>query len=198
MCNFIINIIVSVITGITASYAIWYWVTKCLVPKLNFSGFISKLKTDENASGFKYRFKFENAGRRNIIDLEVIVRFRIRGLHNDLPLNWEVIYLPTSSLQYNKVAIVRPLKSNNLRPILEIKPYECPYFKSKIFGDEIRLKAESGQLTLDDIFNIDSESNLQIFILGYDEFSGARKYFESKIYTKKDILLNHFNKNDVN
>jgi len=198
MCNFIINIIVSVITGIIASYTIWYLVTKCLVPKLNFSGFVSKLRTDENASGFKYRFKFENAGRRNIIDLEVIARFRTRGLHNDLPHNWEVIYLPTSSLQYNKVAIVRPTKSNHLRPVLEIKTYECPYFKSEIFSDEIRRKAESGQLSLDDIFNIDSESNLQIIILGYDEFSGARKYFESKIYTKKDILPKHFNQNGVN
>lgn len=94
---------------------------KILVPKIEFSDQISKLKCNENNSGFKYRFKFENAGKRDIIDVQILIRLRIEGLRKENPRNWEVVYTPTSTLHYENIAIIRPVSSARLRPILEIK-----------------------------------------------------------------------------
>ena len=193
MCNFLISVLVSSLIGVGASFFVWWLTFKHWTPKLEFGKTISKLPTEENKSKFKYRFKFENTGKRNIIDIEVIVRLRIRGIKTDFPNNWEVIYLPTSSLDYKKVAIVRPTSKSRIRPILEIKPYECDYFQK----DFIKTKAKKNVLTLDDIMQLWPDSEFQIMMIGTDEFSGARKFFESTTFNKNDIVQGHFDKNGV-
>jgi len=178
-------------------FFVWWLTFKYWAPKLEFGKTISKLPTEDNKSKFKYRFKFENTGKRNIIDIEVIVRLRIRGLKKDFPDNWEVIYLPTSSLDYKKVAIVRPSSKYKIRPILEIKPYECDYFKKKFFPENIKTKAINNELSLDDIMQLGTASEFQIMMIGTDEFSGARKFFESKVFKRNDFVIGSFYKNGI-
>ena len=197
MCEFITNVILSSLTGVGASFFVWWLTFKKWVPKIRFGTKISKLPTNENDSGFKYRFKFENYGKRNAIDSEIIVRLRIQGLRKKQPKNWEVVYLPTSTLHYDRVAIIRPVSKSKLRPILEIKAYACDYFQNNLFPDYIRIKAENKTLTLDDVLDLGTGTEFQIIILSTDEFSGSRKYFESNIYTKGDIEDRHFKKNGL-
>ncbi len=185
--DLIINIAISSITGVAASFFIWWLTFKFWTPKINFASSISRLNTDENPSGIKYRFKFENAGCRNIIDIEAIVRVRIQGLRPDFPSNWEVIYLPTSSLDYKKIAIARPVSGKHVRPVFEIKAYDCDYFEKPFFPDETRHLAEVNELTLDHILTLGTSANLQILLLGYDQFSGARKFFESTELSRQHI-----------
>ncbi len=192
------DIIISALTGVAASFFVWWWTFKYLVPKINFADSISRLETDENNSGFRFRLKFENSGSRNIIDLQVLIRLRIKGIRQEYQSNWEVVYIPTSSLDYRNVAIVRPASSGGLRPLLEIKTYECEYFKKNVFPQQIRDLANNNQLTLDDVLEIGAEANFQILALGYDEFSGSRKFYESKSYTKNDIINGHFDLNSLN
>jgi len=129
----------------------------------------------------------------------VIVRLRIQGINKDFPNNWEIIYLPTSSLEYNKVVIVRPTSKSGVRPILEIKPYECDYFQKNFFPEAIQTKSKNKELTLDDVMQLkpETKSEFQIMMLGTDEFSGARKFFESKIFDKNDIVYGSFDKNGL-
>lgn len=209
MCELLVTILVSSLTGVIASFFVWWLTFKYWVPKIRFSSKISKLKTKENKSLVKYRFKFENYGKRNAIDAEVIVRLRIQGLRKELPNNWEVVYLPTSSLDYKKVAIIRPILKNNsksnsednlknnLRAILEIKPYECDYFTKDFFPEEIQNKAKEKTLTLEDVLGIGKKAEFQIIIIATDEFSGARKFFESKVYTIDDIAKGYFKKDSL-
>ncbi len=91
-----------------------------------------------------------------------------------------------------------PIRNQNKRAVLEILTYKCPYFEKNIFHESIVAKAKSGTLTLDDIFTMYTGSELQIILLGYDEFSGVRKYFGSKLYTKDDIVLGVYNPNGMN
>jgi len=153
---------------------------KKIVPKIKFSERISRINTTENNSGLKYRFKFENSGRRNVIDLEVIERQKIRGLRESFKANWTVVYLPTSALDYKKVAIIRPVRKTKSRHILEIKANECDFFQNELFPEQIRLKSTEKTLTLDDVMNLGAETEFQIMIIGTDEYSGAKKFFESK------------------
>lgn len=193
----LINTLVSAVTGVAASYFVWWVSISQFVPRIKFADKIAKTETEENPSGVRYRFKFENAGRRDIIDLEVVVRLRIRGLRVALPENNEIIYLSTSSLEYKKVAILRPVKRNNKRSVLEIKVYDCNYFERTIFPDNIQILAKERKVTLEDIFAINENVDLQVIMLGYDAFSGVRKYFESKLYTKEDVLLGSFHKDSL-
>ncbi|MBD0258163.1 MAG: hypothetical protein ICV83_20820, partial [Cytophagales bacterium] len=152
--DLIVNVLISVITGIGASYFVWWITISRFVPKIKFADKIAKVNTDENLSGLRYRFKFENSGRRNIIDLEIIVRLRIKGLRKTLPNNNEIVYLSTSSLEYKKVAILRPVKKENKRAVLEIKVYDCSYFEKNIFPPNIRALAKEKKLTLDHVYAI--------------------------------------------
>ena len=191
------DIIISTLTGVVASYFVWWLTFKYWVPKIKFADRISRLQTNENTSGFRYRIKFENSGSRNIIDLQVLIRLRIRGLRHEHPQNWEVVYLPTSALDYKNIAIVRPASKSGLRPILEIRAYDCEYFQHPIFPDDIRNLSSSKELTLDQVLNIGEEVEFQILVLGYDEFSGAKKFYESKTYTGQDISDGHFDINGL-
>ncbi len=191
------DIIISTLTGVAASYFVWWLTFKYLVPEIKFADTISRLQTNENPSGFRYRIKFENSGQRNIIDLQVLIRLRIKGIRQEHPQNWEIIYLPTSSLEYKNVAIVRPASSNGLRPVLEIKVYGCDYFQRTIFPENIKILSQNSQLTLDQVLNIGQEAEFQILALGYDEFSGARKFYESKTYRVIDIADGHFDLNGL-
>jgi hypothetical protein len=190
------DIIISAFTGGIASLGIWWLTTKYWVPKLNFSDKISKLTTKDNPSGKLYRFKFENRSCWRVFDSEIIVKLRIKGIKERLPNNWEVVYLPTSTLSYEKVAIIEPVSKGQPRPILEIKTYECDYFQKPFFGKEINDKSRAKTLTLEDVMALGKEAELQIMIIGTSEFSGARK-FQLKTYKKEDIVEGCFGKNSL-
>jgi hypothetical protein len=196
-CEIIVNIVVSSITGVGASFAIWWLTFKVWAPNINFAKYISRLKTDENPSGYKYRFKFENTGRRNIIDVEVVARLRIKGLRPNFPNNWEVLYLSTSSFDHKKISIVRPSSSHHVRPVFEIKVNDERYFTKSFFPEGIRNLSNKGILTLDDILSIGNEANLQILLLAYDEYSGSRKFFESIILTRYHVKDGSYRMNSV-
>ena len=194
----LLSIIVSTLTGVATSYFVWWLTFKYWVPRIKFSDFISKTPTNENASGYRYRIKFENSGKRNVIDVEVLIRLRIKGIRSGLPSNWEVVYLPTSSLEYKRVAIVRPVAEEGLRPVLEIKAYECDFFHKAFFPPAIQTRSAAGTLTLDDILQLGTDAEFQILVLGYDDYSGARKFFESKKYRSADIKDGFYDINSLN
>jgi len=193
----VVNFLISSVTGVGASFLVWWITFKLLVPKLRFSENISESETEENPSGFRYRFKFENTGCRNIIDIEIIVKLRIRGLDNKRPQNWEVIYLPTSTLDYKKVSIVRPASKGGLRMLLEIKTYACDYFQNNMFSSFIIERSKNKMITLEDVMALGTESELQVMAIGTDEFSGAKKFFNSNIFHRQSIVSGLFDRNSL-
>lgn len=77
--QFIFGLIIGVGTNLVA----WWLLFHAVVPKIQFSPSISKLTNEEHPddqSGYKYRVKIENAGRRAVIDLEIRARIVIHGL----------------------------------------------------------------------------------------------------------------------
>ena len=63
-----------------------------------------------------------------------------------------------------------------------------------VLPHDILKKREEGTLTLEDILGLGEGTYLQIQAFGYDEFSGARKYFASKRYNLSDILEGPFDR----
>lgn len=173
--------------GMLSSFAIWWWVTHSMVPIIRFAYSISKRETDEVKSGFRYRCKIKNTGRRAIIDVEIIARLRIKGLREELPNNSVMIKLDVSS---DRIPIIRP----NRVKIITILPEMNDKFKHDPYPEDIQKKANDGIITLDDLLNIGKYSYLIVSVFGYDEYSGTRKLFESKKYRKNDVKLGLFEK----
>jgi len=160
-----------------------------IVPNIQFSNTISKTQTDDHKSGYRYRFKFENSGRRSIVDLEIIAKLRIKGLKSSYPNNWQVIYIP---LEYDRIPQLHPVKKEKLREAIQFSYDKTNEFSNTIYPDYIRQKVKDNTLSLEDILSLGTDRTLQVFVFGYDEFSGTRRVFQSKLYKKNDIKVGKF------
>jgi hypothetical protein len=65
------------------------------------------------------------------------------------------------------------------------------------FPKDIHRKLNRKTLRLEDLFASSEESYIEVQAFGYDEFSGSRKYFRSKLYRITDILEGPFDKDGL-
>ena len=180
-----IAILISVPVGILCSFAAWWILFHYFSPSLAFSNSISRLPAIDSKSGYKYRFKILNTGKRSIIDLQLRVRLRIRSIDPELPNNTKLIDLPlgTDSI---------PRLDSGKSRVFRIYPERCDRFATALFPEDIVSKSKSSSLTLDDAISIMDNSFITIVVFGYDSFSGARKMFESNPYLIRDIATGKF------
>ena len=181
-----ITLLLSVPIGAISSLIAWWILNYCIKPKITFSENISKVI--ENSKSF-YRFKFENSGRRKIVDSEITAKLRIKGLKYST--NWEIIYLP---LDNNKIPIIKSIKKEKSKlrevPRLELGLIGSKYFR--FLPDNIIEKIKNDSITLEDLMNLRNKTELILIVSGYDEISGAKKTFESKPYQIHDIKNGKF------
>jgi hypothetical protein len=179
MSDLTLEIITAFMTGFAASYLLWYYLNKIKVPVIEFKPSIFKSPTAENLCGWKYRAKFRNEGGRAALDLEIVAKLRIRGLYPSRPERWHAIYVPIEDPRIPKVDSNR--KTRKVLSVL-LLPNDISESARSILPENLQEKCNLGTLCLEDLLSSGSESKLQIFAFGYDEFSGARKLFESPEY----------------
>lgn len=190
MEQFVLGFLVGVVTNIFS----WWILAHYVVPSIHFSPSISKrprVSTERDAAPFGYRIKLENRGRRSVIDLELIVRLRINWPPDYLPSTWTIFNVPLSESGGDTYRIPRILpvsKGKHVRTTVRLHINDIDEFRDKPFYPEpIRFKAKERALLLEDILSLGPQPTLQVLAFGYDEFSGARKLFVSKLYTMNDI-----------
>lgn len=170
------------IVGILGSFIFWLVITKLFVPKIEFSKEISKeLNTDDNDPvTYKYKFKFYNRGFRDIIDMEIFVIFKIKGLKKNKPKIWDVFHIP---LFHSRIPYLEKKKNK----IFTFQLSKSTDFDVAYIPDNIKEKIKDHSIELEDLFSLGTNATMQIFIYGYDEFSGSRKLFKSSIFRNSDI-----------
>jgi hypothetical protein len=187
------------IFGFTAGLAVnllsWWIIFRYIVPRIEFSSVISKVPNpieENDHSGFRYRIKLQNSGRRGIIDVELAATLRIAGLTENI----EIIQIPWSPDREKRARIIRlaPVKPEvKAAHVLRLFINSVEQFRNRqIYPEDIRRKAEQRTLTFEDLLGLGTRAWLQISAFGYDEFSGARKLFVSKSYTLSDIKAGQF------
>lgn len=181
--------------GVLGSFLAWWIIYHRIIPIVRFSEDICKDKYDPDNTGFRYRIKLENYGRRAILDLELIARYRVKGLFKGRPGNWKVVYIP---LHNNRIFNMPPVKKSHFREMVRINLNEASEFNNIIFSRQIRTKLKNKLLLLEDLLSLGADSTLQIYGFGFDEFSGVRKFVKSKVYKKNDIKFGEFNKKGLN
>ena len=127
--------------------------------------------------------------------MDISFRVKIKGLNKVYPERKVVVTIPVGSTD-NKLAVLKPTSSSFYGTNLQIKVHECEKFASQFYPKEINDKYSNQTLSLEDVFNIGTEAEAELIVLGYDEFSGARKYF-SKIYTSSNIVNGQFQKRSM-
>lgn len=186
----ILTILPGFLLGTVSSIVAWATVYHGFSPRLKFSSKISKQAAEDEPGGWAYRVKFENAGRRAIVDLSVKAKLEIQGLNSKHPNNREVTYLPVSfdgQIQY-----VEPSKRKGRRCLIRIRVSKGDEFMRSIYPTELRSKAENNTLTLEDLLSTGSAATVQLIGLGFDSFSGTRKAFFSPVYTREDLVQRAF------
>jgi hypothetical protein len=185
-----LNQLPGLLIGILGSLIAWWILFRLISPKLIFSERISRAKADDEPGDLAYRVRFENSGRRAIIDLSIKAILRIRGLNPLRPSNWETTYLPVSF--EGDFPYVFPNREKGNRRIIRIRVKKKNEFERTVYPTEIREKARDRSLTLDDLLSIGTQATVQLIALGSDSFSGARKAFFSPGYTRNDIVSHPF------
>ena len=181
-----ITLLVSVPIGAFSSLIAWWVLNHWIKPKIKFSNDISKLT--ENDKAF-YRFKFENNGRRRILDSLIVAKLRIKGLK--YPNNWEIIHLP---LDNDCIPIIKSIKKTGKKlrvvPRLELGLIDTKYFR--YLSIDIQDKIQNDTIKLEELMKLGHDAELVLFVTGYDEISGARKTFESIPYKIRNVKSGRF------
>lgn len=191
-----LSFIAGLIAGLGTNLLSWWLLAHWVTPKVEFSPCISRLRTavtDKDQSGFRYRVKCRNAGRRGVIDIDLSAKLRIEGLRIG---RTTVVVIPWTSDGEKRANVIRlpPLKpGERAARVLRFYINSVDAFRTKsIYPVDFRRRAEERALRLEDILGLGTKAWIQIAAFGYDEFSGARKLFLSKSYTAQDIKDGEF------
>lgn len=186
MSILLLQYILGIILGVGSSLVAWWVLFHCITPNIRFADGVSKTESSESPCGFVYRVKFENAGRRTIVDLEISACLSIVGLRADRPRNREETYLPVSF--QGKIPVFGPAKKTGHRALIRVWPQKREEFGRSVYPEQIRHKSEQDTIMFDDLLGLGTDAWLELTVTGYDEFSGARKVFVSRGFRKKDII----------
>ena len=188
----ILSNLIGVATGLGTSFFSWWVLFHVIVPRIQFSNKISKRKSKDHA-GYDYRVKILNSGSRGIVGVECIARLIIDWEGKG---NWKAFYIPMNPAGERKTELPK-IKKNGNRVLLLYVSLINSIRNRGVVPDYIKSAAEEGTLGLEELFSLGTQSKLKVYISGYDEFSGARKVFESKFYSYKDIVDGTFDKLEV-
>src|SRR5712692_7424763 len=127
-----VSALIGIPLGIACSLAAWWFLFYVIVPKVRFSPSISKVRAKEAKSNFKYRIAFQNCGSRKIVDAEIYIKLRIKGLDSEYPENERVFSIP---LGYDKIPkIVR--QRGGEKHIIRLDVAKIDELVSGIFPEE--------------------------------------------------------------
>lgn len=199
LSNPIVSQFIGLFVGLFTSFFSWWVLFRWMAPKITLSDHISKTKSstpienDEDKSGWRYRFKFENSGRRPVIDLEVRAYVRIKGLYGPDSGIWESVQIPvrTDGGEVYSRTLIGPVRKTKLRTRLKLYLNKADYFRRPEFPPSIRDKAMQRTLTLEDLLNSGTASEVRVIVSGFDELTGARKVSE-KLYKLENVKQGDF------
>jgi len=189
--EFILTIVIGVVTGVIASWLFWFLLYYGLAPKIAFSREISKRASKTRGCGYEYSIKLYNIRKRSAVDAQLSAYVTIPGISS--PVTDDVYYVPLGT---NRIMEMIPkskpgrnahLVILNLDKERFIKIFNRPYFP-----DSVRSLAGEGKLSLEDVLRIRDGSFFRLLVKLNDSVSGAVKVCRSKDYVLDDIVFGKF------
>lgn len=199
LSNPIISQFIGLAVGLFTSFFSWWVLFRWMAPKITLSNNIGKTKSstpiehDEDKSGWRYRIKFENSGRRSVIDLQVRAYARIKGLYGPDSGIWESVKIPitTDGEDVYSIPLMNPVRRSKIRVRMKFYLNKAEYFRRPEFPPSIRDKAIQRTLLMEDLLSSGTAAELRVIVSGYDELTGARKVTE-RIYKLQNVKQGEF------
>lgn len=186
----VLSTVIGLLGGVILSAFFWYFITHLIVPKVAFSEQITKRFTVDRKP--VYELRVTNASRRRgIVDLYVTVLVISTGLKM-FPgsRGTTTIVLPVSHYAHN-ILRLRPRKGFRVIRLDLDKTFQmADQHHRRLFSlDEYDPESKDA---LEYLLSQGENGSLVIEMLGYDEWSGSRKYFQSPSYKIEDIIHGQF------
>lgn len=211
MLNYILSlIIVPFWVSLLAAYVFWRLSFKYSNIEIIFSDKLEKRKDvrDGKENQYRYRVRISNVGKRDLFEVYLIAKMTVKT--NDGRTN--TTYFPVGEESTIPVLVKRFdrkkrnefkefYKETGIRRRNTVYSYglyinEMAYneYSKNFYEESIIEKARKKTLVIDDIFQVYPGASLTIFVFGNDSVTGARRKYQSKEYTAKDIVKGRFNK----
>ena len=183
MSDLILSNAIGFVVGLAGSFFSWWILVRGMVPSVEFSPTIKRVRST-GADTFYYRVALKNAGWRGIIDVHIYAQLSVSW---DGGNEWARFYVPLNPSGDRKFELPR-LGKNHSREF-RLFPGEVPDFANNPgLTPSFQATAADSTVTAEEMLALGDAANLRIIVLGYDEFSGARRLFESRLYQGTDIL----------
>lgn len=177
------TILFGALSSILASFIFWLLSFKWSTTNVIFSDKLEKSESASFPEKYRYRFRFSNYGTRDLI--EILIKAKI--VVNTGKKNHTFLNVGNSGF----VPVLKRRKKNRLTAqifSLYVGEEALNEFKKSFYKSEIREKAKSGKLSIEDIFTTYGEKvSITLFLFGNDSVTGARRIFVSKEYSINDV-----------
>lgn len=177
------------ILGVVGSVLTWWVFAHLLVPRVRFESRILVRPARDGSGQQRFLAKFYNEGRRDLIDVALTAIVSIQTKPGS-DRNWASCRLAFHRDGSIEHAI--PLVPRGKNRLVTLYPRHSAQIGFEYnFSEAVREKLAAGTLDLRDLLSDGADRNLtvrmQLFLFGYDRFSGARKLYQSKFYTIDDL-----------
>jgi hypothetical protein len=181
--------LIGFLLGVVGSIAVWWVFAHLLVPSIRFEDRIVLRPGRAPGAPPRHMIKVRNIGRRDLIDVtfSAIVKIQIDPASDRRWASCRVAFHKTGEIDHQIPLI--PARRNRL---LTLYPGHSDHIRHEAcFSEETRLAVADQSLDLETLLR-DGEGRglqvtLQVFMFGFDRFSGARKLFQSKQYEACDV-----------
>lgn len=190
----VITTLIGLFGGLFLSIAFWYWTVHVIRPSIEFSPDISKIIDATGAT--IYRVKLRNPSRRRgVIDLAFGVSIRyptaaIRpGARASSVVSFEVVTRRDG--MYRLAPRRTQLIDMDLRATLETDGAR------DLVAALYPVVEQRAGLDFEALLRRSPGAHVVVRVLCYDQWSGARRYFQSKNYEDSDIKSGYFDRMSV-
>ncbi|GAA0269971.1 hypothetical protein [Cryptosporangium japonicum] len=176
----IISTLISVPTGILTSFLFWWWFTRRLAPRIDWSDLMAAppetawTGTDHDMP----RIKIVNTGRRHALDLQVWAQLRLPHEVDASGSPVSLIELPTS------VTWLPRLQRQSYRYVRMCL--------GRVPPGELERCGVDPSTDLPTLLREHPDAAVRVYLFAYDGFSGARKIFVSPDYCADTLIIGAF------
>jgi hypothetical protein len=184
-----VTTVIGLVGGFILSGLFWYITVHIVAPRITFGDGISKLALADGT--FRYRIRVQNVGRRAVIDATVNVNLIYPNLRGGtIPETTSTRYFNVD-LRASHVFRIAGGRGNR------VLTFDYASFLARMQDDRVfkflyPVAEQRRSLTLEDMLSRTPGANIRVRVLCYDQWSGARKYFESRPYRLGDVKLGVF------
>jgi hypothetical protein len=170
----LLSVVVAVATGVFSSFAVWWWLTRRLRPKIEICPTLAVFTTDSGYRATQCRIR--NQGKRPVHDIDASVSIRMPSLIRKGVAEWAFLqhnYMPVLAPGDSRRWSIRPERSESLLR-----------YKRRLPTELMGKFGQTGRIEVRDLLRAVPGTEIRIAVFATDSYSKTRDYQEKRIPLK--------------